>query len=96
MNDTRETGGLNKNLTTLKGVLIPVDWDDDGGITAVALSTSDEKKYLVVKDEKGDQLIPLVREELELAGVVKTTENKLTITVVNYHKKSDWNQSDHQ
>lgn len=65
-------------------------WDDRGCITAVALSTADEKEYLVVKDEKGEQLLPLVREELELTGVIRTIRKANTITVVNYRSKTGW------
>ncbi len=67
-----------------------MDWDDSGGITAVALSTADEKEYLVVRDEKGEQLLSLARKELELTGVIKTFRNANTITVVNYRTKPGW------
>lgn len=74
----------------MKGILLPVDWDDKGCITAVALSTSDEKEYLVVKDEKGEQLLAMVREELELTGIIRTIRNANTITVVNYRTRTSW------
>ena len=85
-----ETRSRKTGLTTLKGILLPVDWDDKGCITAVALSTADEKEYLVVKDKKGKQLLPLVREELELTGVIRTIRNANTITVVDYRTKTGW------
>ena len=89
LDDGKGTGELNTGMTTLKGILLPVDWDDKGGITAVALSTADEKEYFVVKDETGEQLLPLAREELELTGVIRTIRNINTIAVVNYRTKTD-------
>ena len=88
LNDDEGSKGRNTGLTTLKGILLPVDWDDRGCITAVALSTADEKEYLVVKDEKGERLLPLVREEMELTGVIRTFRNANTITVMNYRTKT--------
>ena len=67
-----------------------MDWDERGGITAVALSTADEKEFLVVKDEKGEQLLSLVRKELELTGIIKTCRNANTITVLKYRTKTGW------
>ena len=90
LNDDEGRKGRNTGLTTVKGILLPVDWDERGGITAVALSTADEKEFLVVKDEKGEQLLSLVRKELELTGIIKTCRNANTITVLKYRTKTGW------
>ncbi len=94
--DAKDAGGRNTKPTTLKGILLPVEWDDKGRITAVALSTADEKEYRIIEDEKGKQLISLVREELELTGIVKTIQNNNTMTVVHYRKKRLGKQRKHQ
>ena len=88
LKDDEGSRSRNTGLSTLNGILLPVDWDDRGCITAVALSTADEKEYLVVKNEKGERLLPLVREELELTGVIRTVRNANTITVMNYRTKA--------
>jgi hypothetical protein len=55
-------------LITIRGLIMPADWDEEGNINAVAISTFEEDQYLVLNDEKGEQLLPLVRQEVKITG----------------------------
>jgi hypothetical protein len=59
--------------TPLKGLVVPVDWDEDGQVTAVAISAHDEKEYRVEPDGAAAGLFELIREEVEVTGRVKQT-----------------------
>jgi 5S rRNA maturation endonuclease (ribonuclease M5) len=73
-----------ENLTTVRGVVIPVDWDESGNAISVAISSHDENEYHVNKDEKGKQLLGLTQEEVEVSGVVREKEDKRLISVKEY------------
>jgi hypothetical protein len=65
----------------IRGLVIPAAWDEMGNVLSVAVSTFDEEEYLVGKDEKGDQLLGLLRKEVEVSGVVGIRDGGKTIRV---------------
>lgn len=72
------------HLTTFTGVIIPADWDRDGRITGVAISTHDEDEYLVRRRAKGTELVRLLRKEVEVTGWAELDQGKKRITVKDY------------
>jgi hypothetical protein len=75
---------LENGLTTVTGVIIPSDWDRDGKITEVAISTHDEDEYLVRRRAKGTELLRLLRKEVEVTGWTALDQGKKTILVKDY------------
>jgi len=71
-------------VTTITGVIIPADWDQNGGITGVAISTHDEDEYLVQDRAKGAELVRLLRKEVEVTGWAELDQGKKTIVVTDY------------
>ena len=69
---------------TIKGIVIAVDWDEKGKVVAAAISTHDEDEYLIDNDYKGEELLHLVREEVEVSGVAKENKDKKIIAVQKY------------
>ena len=69
---------------TIKGIVIPVDWDKEGKVVAAAISTHDEDEYLIDNDYKGEELLHFVQEEVEVSGVAKKNKDKKIITVQKY------------
>lgn len=78
----------NKNassLTTVRGLVIPVDWDDKGNVTATAISTHLEEEYLVDQDAWGEALLAFLRQRVKVSGsVVLKKDGKKVITVKKY------------
>jgi hypothetical protein len=74
-----------KNLQrrTLRGVIIPVDWDENGSVKAIAISTHDEEEYLIYKDSKGKELFPFLQSFLELSGNITEVAGLKIIKVKN-------------
>ena len=68
---------------TIRGVIIAVDWDDNGRVTAVAVSAHDEEEYVI---ERGEELLGFIREEVEITGVPIRTENQCTFIKVKKFK----------
>lgn len=74
--------------TTIRGIVIPVDWDKQGNALAVAISGSDEEEYVIEKNEQGRELLGLIRQEIEVSGVVsKAIKGRKTIVVKSYRLK---------
>ena len=61
---------------TIRGIVIPVDWDEKGKVIAAAISTHDEDEYLIERIYKGQELLDLLRREVEVRGLVREKENK--------------------
>lgn len=74
-------------MSIIRGVVIPVDWDEQGNVVAIAVSSHDEKEYLVERGGKGSELLAYVRKEVEVDGAVKEEDNKQLIKVKKYRLK---------
>ena len=84
----KKRGAVDK-LTTVRGIVIPVDWDEEGNALAVAISSPDEQEYLIEQDEKGKELTGLIRQEIEVSGIVrKAIKGRKTIAVKSYRLKT--------
>jgi len=73
------------SLKTVRGLVIPVDWDDKGNVTATAISTHLEEEYLVDQNAWGEALLAFLRQRVKVSGsVVLQAGGKKVITVKNY------------
>jgi hypothetical protein len=91
--EVKKKGGTVDKLTTVRGIVIPVDWDEEGNILAAAVSGSDEQVYVIEQDEKGKEVLEFIRHEVEVDGVVrKAIKGRKTVTVKSHRLKtgSDW------
>jgi len=78
------------SLTTVRGLVIPVDWDDRGNVTATAISTHLEEEYLVDQDAWGEALLAFLRQRVKVSGsVVLKKDGKKVITVKKYEVLED-------
>ena len=74
-------------LSILSGIIVPIEWDDKGRIIAIALSTYDEEEYLISNNEKFDELIGFLRQEVEVTGKVSLSNKKKSLFVNNFIPK---------
>lgn len=75
------------HLVTIRGIVIPADWDEKGKVVAVAVSTYDEDEYLIENHEKEKGLKAVIWEEVEVRGIVKEEGKKLIMKVKEYRLK---------
>ena len=72
-------------LTTVRGLVIPVDWDEKGNVTATAISTHLEEEFLVDQNAWGEALLAFLRQRVKVSGsVVQKEDGKKVITVNRY------------
>ena len=72
---------------TIRGIVIPADWDEKGNVVAVAVSTYDEVEYLIENHEKGKELKAFIRKEVEVSGILREENNMLIIKIKEYRLK---------
>jgi len=94
----REGAGHKRNNSpvTIKGIVIPVDWDEMGNVVAIALSTNDEKEYLIEDKGKGGELKRFLREEIEINGILCYEKEIKMIRVTTYKSHQGVGQTDHR
>lgn len=71
-------------LFSIRGLVVPVDWDETGKVTAVAISTFDEEEYIVSRKGKGSELLTFLRKVVEVEGIPSVVEDERMITVKRY------------
>ena len=64
-----------------KGIIVPVDWNEDGVAIAFAVSTFDEEEYVLESGLSREELMALIREEVEVWGEMRVESGKKTIAV---------------
>jgi len=71
--------------TTLTGIVIPADWNDDHEVVAVALATPDEREYRIGGNRKGRELLEHLQQQVEATGPLsEDEEGRRVITVRRY------------
>jgi hypothetical protein len=70
----------------IKGILIPVDWDDKGNVIKAAFLTANEEEYIVEENEKGKKLLGFMQQVMEIKGVVREEAGRKVITVETYQQ----------
>jgi hypothetical protein len=84
---------VNAKKVKLTGVVIPIDWDEDGNTTAVALSTEAENVTLRAAKVLQKDLLGLIQKEVEISGILFTNGSNRTISVDRYILKKSLEQN---
>lgn len=66
---------------TIRGRITPAELDDDERPLAVVLTDDDDDEYLIAPYGKGEDLIDLVDEYVEVKGVVHNDDGEYSISV---------------
>lgn len=77
----------NKNdFVTLKGIIIPADWDTKGNVLAIAISTHGEEEYLICNDDNGKKLYNFIQSLVKVRGRTKEVAGIKLIKVTKIEK----------
>ncbi|MBW2064866.1 MAG: hypothetical protein JRJ03_07990 [Deltaproteobacteria bacterium] len=69
---------------SIKGLITPTEWDNHGNITGISISAFDEEEYPLYPDDKGRDLMSMVRQTVEIQGEILEDEGKRRLKVINY------------
>jgi len=78
----------NQKQITIRGLIVPSEWDDKGNVTSISISTFHEDEYVVDKDSAGKKLLPYMREGVEASGFVREEEGIKKIKIKKYRIKN--------
>ncbi len=76
----------NREHVSIKGIIIPADWDEKGNVIKAAILTTNEEEYIVQENEKGQKLLSLMQREVEMTGVVREEAGNKIITVEKFQQ----------
>ena len=57
-----------EKIQTVKGVIIPAEWDNEGDFTKVSLSAMDDEEYVIENSEK---FIDMINQCISATGTIK-------------------------
>ena len=67
-----------------RGIIVPIDWDEQGNVVAVAFSAHGEDEYVIENQGKGEELKALITQEVEIIGEVRKKDSKRIVKVTEY------------
>ena len=73
-------------MICVEGIIIPASWDNKGNVVDLAIATRDEEEYLITDKDQVARLKPLLRQEVEITGILRTREGKTIIRVKRFSK----------
>lgn len=79
---------------TLRGIVVPVDWDTHGVVRMVAILTADEGEYEVLPIGAGARLALHSRCEVLVRAVSLQTDGSIRRVRVSSFAVLDWDDSD--
>jgi hypothetical protein len=68
-------------MASIKGIVIPAAWDQNGKIISLAIATDDEQEYIIETRQIFTKLKSLLREEVVVTGTIRQTEKNKIIEV---------------
>ena len=70
-----------------RGLIIPVDWDEEGNVRGIAISTRKEEEYRIDLSQKGKELMAYLQREAEVRGVLLEEHNIISLKVEHFRIK---------
>jgi hypothetical protein len=56
---------------SLKGILIPSNWDEKGNIISLKIASANEKEYVISNQDVSDMIATYLRKEITVTGVLE-------------------------
>jgi hypothetical protein len=77
----------------IKGLVIPVEWDENGRVVDIAIAAFDENQYSIEKALFKKQMLKKIGQSVTIRGVIQKVKNKKIIFVADIiqGEKSDTN-----
>jgi len=76
---------IDPETKTIRGIVIPTDWHDDGYPRSVAIATYREQKYMVAESPKCRQLLSLLNERVVVSGVIRRVAENMVIEIGDFY-----------
>ncbi len=70
----------------IRGIIVPVSWDERGNVAGLGIETFDEDFFLIDNRSGIDELFELVQEAVELGGSLIRKSGKKIISVIEIRR----------
>ncbi|WP_028581464.1 hypothetical protein [Desulfogranum japonicum] len=70
--------------STLTGLLVADQWETNGTVTGCALLTDDEEKYIVRFDDRLNDILLLLRQQITINGTLHNENKDKILHVITY------------
>jgi hypothetical protein len=70
-----------KRKIRVRGIVIPVEWDAEGNAIKAVISAVNEEEYLIEDNKNSGQFLGLIRQEVDVRGMVREEAGRRIITV---------------
>jgi len=80
---------------TIRGVILPAEWDKDGHVISIGIGTEDEEDYIIFLDKIGEKFFKLLDRKVEATGTVKNMYGDLILTVKEYRLLEENDKEEH-
>ncbi len=67
--------------TTISGIIIPAEWDDQGRILGLAIATYDESRIIIVPNAQAKELMSCLRKAVRVNGILRQKETLQEIEI---------------
>jgi hypothetical protein len=72
---TNKASSKNKAITVM-GIVVPVDWDENGNPVTIAVSSHDEQEFIIEnRNKKGKEVEKLLRQKVRVIGDLLDSES---------------------
>jgi len=86
--------GQKKVKPTIKGIIVPAMWDDDGNVKGISICTIDEKEYHVEPNSIGKELLNYIHEKVSIKGKIRERlDGSLHISVRDYQTLESYSEN---
>ena len=72
-------------LKTIRGIVIPTDWHENGHPRSVAIATYREQKFLVAESPQCRQLMTLLNERVVVSGMLRQEAENMVIEIRDFY-----------
>ena len=69
---------------TIRGKILPAEWDKDRNVTGIGIETDDEEDYIIFLNKTGEKLLSYIERNVEATGTVKKMYGEYIFTVNSY------------
>jgi hypothetical protein len=80
--EPREKG---THTVILKGIVVPVDWDEAGNILSLAIATNTEEELRIRNDTNGKKLFNHLREQVEVLAEISDVAGEKILHILEFH-----------
>ena len=74
----------NRSTTTIRGIVIPVAWDETGMAKTLAIATYGEERYIVDESPLVGKLKAFLRQKVSANGDVRKSGKDWRITITSF------------